>query len=169
MKKALSATAQAATQLVAEEESRRPPKGTIAADRRGIMRGPKVEFISPKAAVHSPLRLLLKFEAFGGATINPDSVKVLYLRTPNVDLTPRVKPFIQAGGIDLPDAELPAGEYTMRVDVKIPVNPDELSVLSIRKSPGRACLRRLLARRSHTLHVDRRARRTPSRAGTSTR
>lgn len=45
-------------------------------------------------------------------------MKVTYLRTPNVDLTPRLKPFIQAGGIDMPDAELPQGEHLVRVDVK---------------------------------------------------
>jgi hypothetical protein len=108
-----------ATQLITEDEARLPPpKGAIAADRRGILRGPKVEIVSPSGVVHSPLRLQLKFESFGGATINPDSVKVIYLRSPNVDLTPRVRPFIQAGGIDMPEAELPPGEYTVRVDVK---------------------------------------------------
>jgi hypothetical protein len=35
-----------------------------------------------------------------------------------VDLTPRVKPFIQADGIDVPQAELPPGEYMVRVDIK---------------------------------------------------
>lgn len=108
-----------ATQLITEDEAKLPPpKGAIAADRRGILRGPKVEIVSPSGAAHSPLRLQLKFESFGGATINPDSVKVTYLRSPNVDLTPRVKPFIQAGGIDMPQAELPPGEYMVRVDVK---------------------------------------------------
>ena len=108
-----------ATQLITDEEAKLPPpKGAIAADRRGILRGPRVEVVSPSGMVHSPLRLQLKFESFGGATINPDSVRVIYLRSPNVDLTPRVKPFIQSGGIDMPDAELPPGEYTVRVDVK---------------------------------------------------
>ena len=108
-----------ATELITAEEAKLPPpKGAIAADRRGILRGPKVEVVSPSGTVHSPLRLQLRFESFGGATINPDSVKVIYLRTPNVDLTPRVKPFIQANGIDMPEAELPPGEYTVRVDVK---------------------------------------------------
>jgi hypothetical protein len=109
----------AATQLITQDEAKLPPpKGAIATDRRGILRGPKVEIVSPTGAVHSPLRLQLKFESFGGATINPDSVKVIYLRSPNVDLTPRVKPFIRADGIDMPDAELPPGEYMVRVDVK---------------------------------------------------
>ncbi len=108
-----------ATQLITEEEAKLPPpKGAVAADRRGILRGPKVEVVSPSEAAHSPLRLQLKFESFGGAKINTDSVKVMYLRTPNVDLTSRVKPFIQADGIDMPDTQLPPGEYMVRVDVK---------------------------------------------------
>jgi hypothetical protein len=114
----VSGTARA-TQLITEEEARLPPpKGAIAADRRGILRGPKVEVVSPSEMAHSPLRLQLKFESYGGAKINIDSVKVMYLRTPNVDLTSRVKPFIQADGIDMPDTELPPGEYMVRVDVK---------------------------------------------------
>ena len=41
-----------------------------------------------------------------------------FLRTPNVDLTTRIKPFVQNAGIDMPDTELPPGEYIIRVDVK---------------------------------------------------
>lgn len=108
-----------ATQLITEEEAKLPPpKGAVAADRRGILRGPKVEFVSPGESVASPLKLQLKFESFGGAKIDPESVKVIFLRTPNVDLTPRVKPFVQADGINMQDAELPPGEYTVRVDIK---------------------------------------------------
>ena len=108
-----------ATPLITDDEARLPPpKGAISANTRGILRGPKVEVISPNEAAHSPLRLQLKFESFGGARIDIESVKVLYLRTPNVDLTARVRPFIQADGIDMPDAELPPGEYLVRVDVK---------------------------------------------------
>jgi hypothetical protein len=115
----LSSGAAQATQLITEEEARLPPpKGAIAADRRGILRGPKVEVVSPSDAVSSPLRLQLKFESFGGAKIDPDSVKVTFLRSPNVDLTSRVKPFIQADGINMQDAELPPGEYIVRVDIK---------------------------------------------------
>jgi hypothetical protein len=108
-----------ATQLITDEEAKLPPpKGAIAADRRGILRGPKVDVVLPGDTVHSPLHLQMKFEAFGGAKIDPDSVKMTFLRTPNVDLTARIKPFIQAAGIDIPDTELPPGEYTIRVDIK---------------------------------------------------
>jgi hypothetical protein len=108
-----------ATQLITEEEAKLPPaKGAVPVDRRGILRGPKVNLVLPDAAARSPLHLQLKFEAFGGAKIDPDSVRVIYLRTPNVDLTSRIKPFIQASGIDIPDTELPPGEYQVRIDLK---------------------------------------------------
>jgi hypothetical protein len=101
-----------AMQLITEQEAKLPPpKGAIAADRRGILRGPKIEFLSPGDTTQSPLHLKLKFEAFGGA-------KMTFLRTPNVDLTPRIKPFVQPSGLDMPDTEVPPGEYMVRVDVK---------------------------------------------------
>ena len=78
-----------ATQLITEEEAKLPPpKGAIAADRRGILRGPKVEFVSPGGSVASPLKLQLKFESFGGAKIDPESVKITgrhhHLKSPKV-------------------------------------------------------------------------------------
>ena len=110
--------ASAAHVLISAEEAKLPPpKGAIAVDRRGVTRGPKIILLSTEP-VHSPMHLQLKFEAFGGAKIDADSVKVLYLRTPNVDLTDRVKPFVEASGIDFPDAELPVGDYMLRVDLK---------------------------------------------------
>ncbi|QOZ10848.1 hypothetical protein [Bradyrhizobium sp. CCBAU 51765] len=113
------ATPSRATLLISEEEAKLPPpKGAVAVDQRGILRGPKVEFVSPGGSASSPLRLVLKFQSYGGAKIDPESVKVIFLRTPNVDLTPRVKPFVQADGINMQDAELPPGEYTVRVDIK---------------------------------------------------
>jgi hypothetical protein len=104
--------------ITSDEAKLPPPKGAVAADRRGITRGPKVEFVAVAEPIHSPMHLQLKFEPFGGAKIDPDSVKVTYLRTPNVDLTPRVKSFIAPTGIDMPDVELPEGEHMVRVDIK---------------------------------------------------
>ena len=114
-----SAAARAGTPLISEEEAKLPPpKGAVAADRRGILRGPKIDFVSPGDPVHSPVHLQLKFESFGGAKIDPNSIRVIYLRTPNVDLTPRIKQFVMPAGIDIPDTELPPGEHMVRVDIK---------------------------------------------------
>jgi hypothetical protein len=105
--------------LITEEEAKLPPpKGAVTADRRGITRAPRIDFISDGMQVHSPIHFRLSFQSFGGSKISPDSVKVTYLRTPNVDLTPRVKSFVQMTGIDIPDAELPVGDHMVRVDIK---------------------------------------------------
>jgi hypothetical protein len=109
----------AATVLITGEEAKLPPaKGAVATDRRGITRGPKIRYVDESEPIHSPMRFHITFESFGGAKIDPDSVRVTYLKTPNVDLTPRVRPFVQNVGIDMPDVELPAGDHLLRVDVK---------------------------------------------------
>jgi hypothetical protein len=109
----------AGTVLITEQEAGLPPpKGAIVADRRGITRGPKVKVVDENGLLHPPIHLQVMFESFGGAKIDLDSVKVTYLRTPNVDLTPRIKPFLQGTGIDISDVELPAGEHMVRIDVR---------------------------------------------------
>ena len=109
----------AGTVLITEEEAKLPPpRGAVATDRRGVTRGPKIKFVEEGEQFHSPAHLQLKFESFGGAKIDTDSVRMTYLKTPNVDLTPRIKSFVQTGGIDIPEIELPVGEHMVRVDVK---------------------------------------------------
>jgi hypothetical protein len=116
---AASVPVYAAQVLITEDEAKLPPpKGAVATDRRGITRGPKIDFVSAGNAIHSPTHLQMKFESFGGAKIDPDSVKITYLRTPNVDLTSRVKSFVQPTGIDMPDVQLPVGDHMLRVDIK---------------------------------------------------
>jgi hypothetical protein len=115
----VSVPAYAAQVLITEEEAKLPPpRGAVATDRRGVSRGPKIELVADSEPVHSPMHLQLKFEAYGGAKIDPDSVKVTYMRTPNVDLTGRVKGFVQPTGIDIPDLQLPVGDHMIRVDIK---------------------------------------------------
>ena len=113
-------TAHAGTVLVTSDEAKLPPpKGAIAVASRGITRGPRIELAEiDKGELHSPLHLQIKFQAFGGASIDLNGLQVTYLRTPSVDLTPRVKPFAQSGGIDIPDAELPPGDHEVRIDVR---------------------------------------------------
>lgn len=87
---------------------------------RGISRGTGVKVIAPAAgaeAVSSPLHLKLVFEPHGGAKVDPSSVEVVYLKSPSVDLTERVKKGLSATGIDLANAEVPPGEHRLRVTV----------------------------------------------------
>lgn len=115
----VAAPASAGTVLISADEAKLPPpKGAVAVATRGITRGPKVAYVGAADASKSPMRLQLKFESFGGARIDTDSLKVTYIKSPSVDLTPRLKPFVKPDGIDMPDAELPAGDHVIRVDVK---------------------------------------------------
>jgi hypothetical protein len=105
--------------LITEQEAMRPaaaPKPEEAS--RGIFRAPKIDVVSPQEAVTSPLILKLKFESFGGTKIDEDSVRVIYLKNPAVDLTPRLKKYLKTNGIEMDAAEAPPGEHHLKVEVK---------------------------------------------------
>ena len=104
--------------ITADEAKLPPPKGAMPISSRGVTRGPKVELVSQNAVLRSPAKLQLKFQTYGGAKVDLEAVQATYLRTPNVDLTPRIKPFVSATGIDVPAAELPPGEHVVRIDIK---------------------------------------------------
>jgi hypothetical protein len=107
--------------LITEQEARLPPlAGAVPVSQRGITRGPRVELVAPAKGVApaSPLRLHIKFTPYGGSRIEPDSVKVTYMKSPAVDLTPRVRAFTGPTGIDVVDAEVPEGEHLIRIDLR---------------------------------------------------
>jgi hypothetical protein len=114
----MSVPAHAASLITTEEAALPPQKGAVPNSGRGITRGPKIQVPVDAGAQASPMRLQIKFQTFGGSSIDLDALKVSYLKSPVVDLTPRIKPFAQATGIDMPDAQLPPGEHLVRVDVK---------------------------------------------------
>ena len=116
----VSPSAAAGPVLISAQEAQLPtPPGTSAVGTRGITRGPKVTLVSPApgSAVKSPVNLSLKFESFNGAQVDPGTLKMTYVKTPVVDLTPRVKPYVQSSGIEVPQAELAAGDHVIKVDV----------------------------------------------------
>ena len=115
---AMPASAFAAALITSEEAALPPRKGAVANSNRGITRGPKITVSDESGAKPSPIHFQVKFQPLGGSTIDLDGLKVIYLKQPNVDLTPRVKPFAQPTGIDMPDALLPPGDHLVRIDVK---------------------------------------------------
>lgn len=114
---AMPVPALAAALITTEEAALPPMKGAVATSNRGITRGPKIT-VAEDAAAKSPIRFQVRFQPLGGSNIDVDGVKVIYLKQPNVDLTPRVKPFVQPTGIDMPDAQLPPGDHLVRIDVR---------------------------------------------------
>ena len=104
--------------ITPDEAKLPPPKIAVAMSARGVTRGPQIEVVQDADPTKSPTHFQLKFVAHGGAKIDPATVQMTYLRTPDVDLTPRIKPFVTDGGIDIPNAVVPAGAHMLRVDLK---------------------------------------------------
>jgi hypothetical protein len=104
--------------ITPDEAKLPPPKGAVAVNSRGVTRGPKIELVSKAAAIKSPANIQLKFQTFGGSKVDVNAVQATYLRTPNVDLTPRIKPFVKENGIELQSVELPPGDHMLRIDIK---------------------------------------------------
>jgi hypothetical protein len=126
-----SATIFAAPLISAKEAALPAASGTLAT--RGISRGPAVKLNSPEAdtPVMSPFDFKVAFEARGDAKIDPASVKVIYMKSPFVDLTPRLKSVISTNGIDLAKADVPPGTHTIRVSVKDTDGRETNSVLTL--------------------------------------
>lgn len=121
----------AAPLITAKEAALPPAAGTLAT--RGISRGPAIKLASPEAdtPVATPFDFKVNFEPRGDAKIDPSSVKVVYMRSPFVDLTPRLKSAISANGIDLTKADVPPGTHTIRVTVKDSEGRETNSVLNL--------------------------------------
>jgi hypothetical protein len=105
--------------LIKESEARLPA-AVPAPATRAITRGPTIRVLSPDVAtksLSSPFPLRIAFEPHGGAKIDPLSVKLTYLRIPNIELADRVKAGLTDKGVELASAEVPPGEHQIRVTV----------------------------------------------------
>jgi len=127
----ISQAVSAAPLITAKEAALPPAAGTLAT--RGISRGPAIKLASPEAdtPVAAPFDFKVNFEPRGDAKIDPSSVKVVYMKSPFVDLTPRLKSAISANGIDFAKADVPPGTHTIRVTVKDSEGRETNSVLNL--------------------------------------
>ena len=126
------ASATNAAQLISAKEAALPPAaGTLAT--RGISRGPAIKLASPEAdtPVMAPFDFKVSFEPRGDAKIDPSTVKVVYMKSPFVDLTPRLKSAISANGIDFAKADVPPGTHTLRITVKDTDGRETNSVINL--------------------------------------
>jgi hypothetical protein len=105
--------------LIKEAEARLPAAAPVPASR-AITRGPTIRVLSPDVtakSLSSPFPLRIAFEPHGGAKIDPASVKLTYLRIPNIELADRIRNGLTEKGVDLGSAEVPPGEHQIRVTV----------------------------------------------------
>jgi hypothetical protein len=107
-------------ELITQKEAKLP-EANGSLKTRGITRGPAIKVSSPDltaAEIKSPFDLKVLFEGRGGNKVDPNAVKISYLKATEVDLTPRLQGAISAGGIDFSKAEVPPGEHAIKITVK---------------------------------------------------
>jgi hypothetical protein len=106
--------------LITASEAAQPPSRDVSMNLRGVTRGPSIDLVSPSppSGVHSPLELKIKFAAHNGTTVDPAAVKVIYEKQTPIDLTDRLRKYTSSDGIDMPDAEVPPGTHTLRLELK---------------------------------------------------
>jgi hypothetical protein len=107
-----------AAPLISAKEAALPPASATAT--RGISRGPAIKMVSPEPdkPVSAPFDFKINFEGRADAKIDANSVKVVYMKSPFVDLTPRLRASISSSGIDFSKAIAPPGTHPIRVTVK---------------------------------------------------
>jgi hypothetical protein len=109
------ATGAGAKELITRQEANLPD----VLPAKGVFPGPKVTQLSPDPKAmptRSPLRLRLRFET-RGSRIDLNSLRVIYVKNPLVDLTSRIREYAGLTGIDMPDAEVPAGDHRIIIEV----------------------------------------------------
>jgi hypothetical protein len=110
-----------AESLITAGEAALPPVPDLAITTRGLTRGPAIEQIAPAPEaknVKSPLAFKVGFAAHNNASVDPNSVKVTYIKAQAVDLTARVKAHVTPNGIDMNEADVPPGDHVIRIDLK---------------------------------------------------
>ena len=116
----LFATPVFAEPLITPTEAALPAPAEAGMTMRGLTRGPLIELEQPSESktVKSPTPFKVRFTGRNNATIDKDSIKITYVKTPMVDLTDRIRPHLKDTGIEMQNAEMPPGAHLIRIDVK---------------------------------------------------
>jgi len=96
------------------------PDDSVKPTTRGIIRGPGLEVVSPdlNSVVRGPFNFKVEFKERGGNKIDKDSIKVIYMKSPNIELTPRLNKGISEKGIFFDNAEVPSGTHLIKIILK---------------------------------------------------
>jgi hypothetical protein len=104
--------------LVTEEEAARPRTRATVEE---LDDGPVISIVSPEngATLSGPFRLYIEVvKKEDGADILMDTLKVRYMTMIPIDITDRVRDYIQDTNLDVPDAEFPAGEHQAEIYIE---------------------------------------------------
>jgi hypothetical protein len=86
--------------------------------------GPSIHVLSPAATgsevpvLPKPVHISLQFESLENSKVDMASLKVVYLKLFGIDITDRLKPYVVGEAIDVPEADIPTGDHSIRVEIK---------------------------------------------------
>lgn len=116
------------TWLITPEEAALPP---ASPEERGLKGGtpfdigreppdigPIIEVVKPIEGTPQspPIEIAVRFTP-RQQPIDLASLKVTVVKFISIDITDRVRPYLSAQGIQIPDAKLPSGEHTVRISL----------------------------------------------------
>ena len=104
-------------QLLTAEEAARPEEknygfASTLPDNGPVIGVPKLEVIEGK-----PFALVVRLTPRDGAAPDPATLRVECLKSPAIDLTPRIRPYVSQEGVNIDSVTLPAGLHHFRVSV----------------------------------------------------
>ena len=104
-------------QLLTAEEAARPEEknygfATPLPDNGPIIGVPKLEVVEGK-----PFALVVSLAPRDGAAPDPSTLHVECLKSPAIDLTPRIRPYVSQDGVNIERVTLPAGLHHFRVSI----------------------------------------------------
>jgi hypothetical protein len=113
---ALSSGPGRAVTLISASEAQLPEPPPLEDSVRGVNAGPSlIQMLPPRGgATRSPFRLWFRF----AMPCDPATITLSLPKQPSVDLTSRIKPYVTAQGVDIPDAEAPPGNYKLRFVIR---------------------------------------------------
>lgn len=105
--------------ITPDEAALAPPSADQMIRPRGLSSdGPGIEIVKPEdgESIPSPAELLIRFIPKTGS-IDLASLKVTLLKFISIDLTDRLRPYVNSDGIAMKDAKVPAGSYRVRISL----------------------------------------------------
>ena len=76
-----------------------------------------VDMPEPGTEVAAPFPVKIRFVPSAGARIKLDTLKIEVLKLIPISLLSRVRPYLSAAGINVPEARIPSGNYNVRIAV----------------------------------------------------
>lgn len=82
--------------------------------------GPRITVLSPQdgKAYTGPVHIEVLFEQVpGGPAVRPDTLRVVYVKLWEIDITERFFPYLQADRLYIERARIPPGKHLIRVSI----------------------------------------------------